>query len=155
MGCTRRGRTLRKDLFLPSKHLLSSFSSKNTSKNPSQNLRCLCWKPLPTPSKNPSKTHSEMAGAQRGRVSKQLTNRQANDRKGRKWPILYTEQMDAEGWGRKLLLTLPLATSDNPEKQTVGTVTASRKMPTLPALSSSRSAGTAKRGCLGRGKALE
>ena len=40
------------------------------------------------------------------------------------------------------------------EKQTVGTVTASHKMLTLQALSSSLNAGTAKRGCLGRGKAF-
>ena len=39
-----------------------------------------------------------------------------------------------------------------PEKQIVGTVTASHKMLTLQALSSSFNAGTAKRGCLGRGK---
>ena len=40
------------------------------------------------------------------------------------------------------------------EKQTVGTVTASRKMLTLQALSSSLIASTAKRGCLGREKAF-
>ena len=39
-------------------------------------------------------------------------------------------------------------------KQAAGTVTASHKMPTLQALSSSLNAGTAKGGCLGRGKAL-
>ena len=41
-----------------------------------------------------------------------------------------------------------------PDKQTVGTVTASDKILTLQALSSSLSAGTAKRGCLGQGKAF-
>ena len=41
-----------------------------------------------------------------------------------------------------------------PEKQTLGTVTASHKMLTLHALSSSLNAGTAKRGCLGRGEAF-
>ena len=51
-----------------------------------------------------------------------------------------TEQMDAEGLGRKLLLT----PSGDPEKQTVGTVSASHKMPTLQALSSSPNAGTTK-----------
>ena len=40
----------------------------------------------------------------------------------------------------------PLTT---PGKQTVGTVTASHKMLSLQALSSSLNAGTAKRGCLG------
>ena len=59
--------------------------------------------------------------------------------------------MDAEGLGRKLLLTL--ATPKNPTKQTVGTVTASHKVLTL-ALSSSLDADTAKIGCLGRGKAF-
>ena len=42
-----------------------------------------------------------------------------------------------------------------PEKQTVGTVTASPKMLNLQALSSSLNVGTAKRGCLGRGEALD
>ena len=41
-----------------------------------------------------------------------------------------------------------------PEKQTVGTVTASHKMLTLQALSSSLNAGNAKRGSLSRGKAF-
>ena len=40
------------------------------------------------------------------------------------------------------------------EKQTVGTVTASQKILTLQALSSSLNAGTAERGCLGREKAF-
>ena len=62
--------------------------------------------------------------------------------------------MDAEGLGRKLLLT-PRRPSANPEKQTVGTVTASHKRLTLQALSSSLNAATAKRGCLSRGKAFE
>ena len=59
--------------------------------------------------------------------------------------FFYTEQTDAEGLGRKLL-----PTPTPPEKQTVGTVTASHKMLTLQALSSSFNAGTAKRGCLGK-----
>ena len=65
--------------------------------------------------------------------------------------------MDAEGLGRKLLL-IPRRPSENPEKQTVGslgTVTASNKILTLQALSSSLNAGTAKRACLSRGKAFE
>ena len=49
----------------------------------------------------------------------------------------------------------PLPTLTTPEKQTVGTVTASHKMLTLQALSSSLNAGTAKRGCLSRGKVFE
>ena len=69
--------------------------------------------------------------------------------------LIYTEQMDAEGLGRKLLLTPPPRPPETPEKQTVGTVTASHKMLTLQALSSSLNASTAKRGCLGREKALE
>ena len=41
--------------------------------------------------------------------------------------FFYTEQMDTKGLGRKLLLTPPptLATPENPQKQVVGTVTAS------------------------------
>ena len=62
--------------------------------------------------------------------------------------------MDAEGLGRKLLLTLFGDPSRAPEKQTVGTVTTSHKMLTLQALSSSLNAGTAKRGRLGRGQAF-
>ena len=57
--------------------------------------------------------------------------------------------MDAEGLGRKLLLTDSGDPRRAPEKQTVGTVRASHKMLTLQALSSSLNAGTAKRGCLG------
>ena len=41
-----------------------------------------------------------------------------------------------------------------PQKQTLGTVTKSNDMLTLQALSSSLNSGTAKRGCLGRGKAV-
>ena len=63
--------------------------------------------------------------------------------------------MDAECLGRKLLLTLSGDPRRAPEKQTVGTLTASHKMLTLHALSSSLNAGTAKRGCLGRGEAFE
>ena len=38
-GCTRRGgRTLRKDVFLPSWHLLRAFYKTRPSKNPSKNL---------------------------------------------------------------------------------------------------------------------
>ena len=48
--------------------------------------------------------------------------------------FFYTEQIDAEGLGRELLLTTPGKT---PEKQSVGTVTTSHKMLTLQALSSS------------------
>ena len=57
--------------------------------------------------------------------------------------------MDAEGLGRKLLLTPSGDPRRAPERQTVGTATASHKMPTLQALSSSLNAGTAK-SCLGR-----
>ena len=51
--------------------------------------------------------------------------------------------MDAEGLGRKLLLTRSGDPCRAPEKQTVGTVTASHKMLTLQALSSSLNACTA------------
>ena len=50
------GRTLRKDVFLPSKHLLSAFYKMLPFKNPSKNP-CLYQKPLQVPSKNPSKKH--------------------------------------------------------------------------------------------------
>ena len=56
--------------------------------------------------------------------------------------------MDAEGLGRELLLTPSGDPRRPPEKQTVGTVTASHKMLTLQTLSSSLNADTAKRGCL-------
>ena len=59
--------------------------------------------------------------------------------------------MDAEGLGRKLLPTPSSDTSRAPEKQTVGTVTASQTMLTLQALSSSLNAGAAQRG---RGEAF-
>ena len=49
-----------------------------------------------------------------------------------------TEQMDAEGLGRKLLLTRSGDPRRTPEKQTAGTVTASHKILTLQALSSSQ-----------------
>ena len=65
--------------------------------------------------------------------------------------------MDPKGLGRKLLLTPSGDTLRTPEKQTVGTVTAShrkQKMLTLDALSSSLNAGTAEGGCLGRGEAF-
>ena len=52
--------------------------------------------------------------------------------------------MDAEGLGRKLLLTPSDDPRRAPEKQTVGTVTASHKMLTLQALSSSLNTATAK-----------
>ena len=45
--------------------------------------------------------------------------------------------MDAEGLGRKLLLTRPATLGEPCVKQTVGTVTASHKMLTPQALSSS------------------
>ena len=63
--------------------------------------------------------------------------------------------MDAEGLGRKQLLTPSGDPRRAPEKQTMGTVTASHKTPTLQALSSSLNAGTAKSGFLGRGEAFE
>ena len=53
------------------------------------------------------------------------------------------------GFGSQTAADPPLATPDKPEKQAVGTVTASHKVLTLQALSSSLNAGTAKRGCLG------
>ena len=62
--------------------------------------------------------------------------------------------MDAEGLGRKLLLTPTADPRRTPEKQTLGTVTASHKMLTLQALSSSLNVGTAKGGCVGRGEAF-
>ena len=62
--------------------------------------------------------------------------------------------MDAEGLGRKLLLTPSGDPRKAPEKQTVGTVTASHKMLSLQALSSFLNAGTAKSDCLGRGEAF-
>ena len=63
--------------------------------------------------------------------------------------IIYTEQMDTEGLGRKLLLTPSGDPRRAPEKQTVGTVTTSHKMLTLQALSSSLNVGTAKRSSMG------
>ena len=51
--------------------------------------------------------------------------------------------MDAEGMGRKLLLTASGDHPKIPEKQTVGTVIASHKMLNLQALSSSLNAGPA------------
>ena len=68
--------------------------------------------------------------------------------------LLYTEQMDAEGLGRKLLLTPPRRPLTTSEEETLGAVTASHKMPTLQAFSSSLIAGTAGVGCLGLGKAV-
>ena len=56
--------------------------------------------------------------------------------------------------GRKLLLTPSGDPRRNPEKQTVGAATASHKMLTLQALSSSLNTGTAKGSCLGRGEAF-
>ena len=56
--------------------------------------------------------------------------------------------------GCKLLLTRSGDPRRALEKQTVGTVTASHKMLTLQALSSSLNADTAERGCLGRGEAF-
>ena len=54
--------------------------------------------------------------------------------------------MDAEGLGRKLLLTRSSHPCRTPEKQIVGTVTATQKMLSLQALSSSLNAGAAKGG---------
>ena len=54
--------------------------------------------------------------------------------------------MDAEGLGRRLLLTPSGDPCRTPEKQTVGIVTASHKMLTLQALSSSLIASTGERG---------
>ena len=51
--------------------------------------------------------------------------------------------MDAEGLGRKLLLTPSHDPHRTPEKQTVSTVTASQEMLTLQALSSFLNAGAA------------
>ena len=50
------GRTLRTDVFLPSKHLLSAFYKTLPSKNPSKNP-VLTEKPLQAPSKNLSRKH--------------------------------------------------------------------------------------------------
>ena len=52
--------------------------------------------------------------------------------------------MDAEGLGRKLLPTPSGDPRKAPEKQTAGSVTASHKMLTLQALSSSLNAGPRK-----------
>ena len=75
----------------------------------------------------------------------------AFEKKFRVSPICI-EQMDAEGLGRKLLLTPSGGPCRTPDKQTVGTVTAFQTMFALQALSSSLNAGTAKGGCLGRGE---
>ena len=61
--------------------------------------------------------------------------------------------MDAEGLGHRLLLTPSADPRRTPEKQTVGTVTASQKMLSLQALSRFLNAGPANGGCLGRGEA--
>ena len=45
--CTRRGLTLRKDVFLPSKHLPSAFYETLPSENPSKNL-VFTENPLPS-----------------------------------------------------------------------------------------------------------
>ena len=58
------------------------------------------------------------------------------------------------GFGPQTAADSPWRRPTTPEKQTVGTVTTSHKMPTLQALSSSRNASTAKRGSLDRGKAF-
>ena len=55
-GARDGGRTLRKDVFLPSKHLLSAFYETLPSKNPSKNL-IFAENPLQSPSKSPSKKH--------------------------------------------------------------------------------------------------
>ena len=71
-----------------------------------------------------------------------------------RFSLIYTEQMDAEGLGRKLLLTPSGDPRGTPEMQTVSAVTASPKMLTLQALSSSLNAGAAKGGCPSRGDAF-
>ena len=55
-GAREGGRTLRKDVFLPSKHRLSAFYKTLPSKNPSKNL-VFTENPSQAPSKNPSKKH--------------------------------------------------------------------------------------------------
>ena len=55
-GACEGGRALRKGVFLPSKHLLSTFYNTPPSKNPSKNL-CLYSNPYKAPSKNPSGKH--------------------------------------------------------------------------------------------------
>ena len=58
---------------------------------------------------------------------------------------IYTEQMDTEGLGRKVLLTPHWRPPENtPKEQTVATATASHEMLTLQALSSSLNTGTAQ-----------
>ena len=58
LGCTQGGRTLREDVFLPSKHLLSAFYTTLPSKNPSKNLFLYnSIEIVEVPSKNPSKKH--------------------------------------------------------------------------------------------------
>ena len=59
------------------------------------------------------------------------------------------------GSGSQTAADPPKRPSENPEKQTVGTMTASHKILTLQALSSSLNAGTAKRGSSSRGKTFE
>ena len=66
----------------------------------------------------------------------------------------YVEKMYVFFSSLELLLTPPATPGEPHEKQTVGTVTASHKMLTLQALSSSLNAGIAKRGCQGRGEAF-
>ena len=59
------------------------------------------------------------------------------------------------GFGSQTAADLLWCSRRNPEKQTVGTVTASQKVLSLQALSSSLNAGTGKGGgCLGRGEAF-
>ena len=65
-----------------------------------------------------------------------------------------SEQMDAEGLGRKLLLTPLWWHPKNPWKADCRYSDSISQMLTLQALSSPFNAGTAKRGDLGRGKAL-
>ena len=56
LGARRGGGTLRKSMFLSSKHLLSACYEPPPSKNPCKNL-CPCWKPYKMPSENLSKKH--------------------------------------------------------------------------------------------------
>ena len=58
------------------------------------------------------------------------------------------------GFGSQTAADPPATPREPLENLTVGTVTASHKTLTLQALSSSLNASTAKRGCLGRGKAF-
>ena len=68
--------------------------------------------------------------------------------------FVYTEQMDAEGLGRKLLLTPSGDPRGSPEKQTVGTVTAFSKNANPASTFELSHCRRCKGGCLGRGEAF-